>query len=196
MGKKSDNFHAVRFYESEPALCRIVASFLREGLAVGGPALVIATPRHAQGIVAELRARELDVNALKAAGNLVALDADNILAGFMDDGIPNADRFRQTLAAAIDTVRGRTRTTVRVYVEIVDLLWKQGLDAAAIQVEMLWNKLARSNDFALLCGYGMGNFYKDTSIEAVCRQHTHLVSSDGTARVSNADSLLIGALKL
>ena len=196
MRKRPDNFHAVRFYESEPALCRIVASFLREGLAVGGPALVIATPRHAQGIVAELRARELDVNALKAAGTLAVLDVEKVLADFMVDGSPNADRFKDTITAAIDAVRGKALTRVRAYGGMVDMLWNQGCDVAAIQVEILWNRLARSNDFALLCGYGMGNFYKDTSIQNVCRQHTHLVSSDGTARVSNADSLLIGALKL
>jgi hypothetical protein len=44
------HFHAVRFYDSEMSLCRIVAGFLREGLALGQPALVIATKGHAQGI--------------------------------------------------------------------------------------------------------------------------------------------------
>ena len=195
MRKKADNFHAVRFYDSEAALCRIVANFLREGLAVGQPALVIATPRHSLGIIAELRARELDVNTLTAAGTLAVLDVEETLARFIVDGVPNADGFRETAMEAIDKVRGPTRATVRVYSETVDLLWKQGRDTVAIQVEMLWNKLARSNDFTLLCGCAMGSFVEDASVQDVCRQHTHLLSSDGTARISNADSLLIGALK-
>jgi DcmR-like sensory protein len=194
--KKTDTFHAVRFYDSEAALCRIVANFLREGLAIGQPALVIATSRHSLGIVAELRAREFDVNALREAGTLAVLDVEEALAGFIVDRLPDADRFRETATAAIDKVRGPTRATVRVYSETVDLLWKQGRDTVAIQVEMLWNKLARSNDFTLLCGCAMGSFVDDASIQEVCRQHTHLVSSDGTARISNADSLLVGALKL
>jgi hypothetical protein len=41
----------------------------------------------------------------------------------------------------------------------------------------------------------MGNFYKDAHVMDVCRQHTHLVGADGTPRVSDADSLLVGALK-
>jgi DcmR-like sensory protein len=194
--KKPDTFHAVRFYDSEAALCRIAANFLRDGLAVGQRALVIATPRHSLGIVAELRARELDVNALKAAGTLAVHDVEETLARFVVDGVPNAERFKETATAAIDKVRGPTRATVRVYSETVDLLWKQGRDTVAIQVEMLWNKLARSNDFSLLCGCALGNFVEDTSVQNVCRQHTHLVSSDGTALVSNADSLLVGAVKL
>jgi hypothetical protein len=78
---------------------------------------------------------------------------------------------------------------------MVDVLWKDGRDVAAIQLEMLWNRLARSHQFSLLCGYAMGSFYKDAHVMDVCRQHTHLVSSDGTPRLSNADSLLVGALK-
>ena len=43
-------------------------------------------------------------------------------------------------------------------------------------VEMLWNKLALKYGFALLCGYSMGNFYKQADrIEAVCRHHSHVV---------------------
>ena len=194
--RKPQTFHAVRFYDSEAALCRVVASFLREGLALGQPALVIATPRHSLGIIAELRARELDVNALKAAGTLAALDIEETLAGFILDNLPNAERFKAATTAAIDKVRGPTRATVRVYSETVDLLWKQGRDTVAIQVEILWNKLARSNDFRLLCGCAMGNFVEDASVQNVCRQHTHILSADGTARISNADSLLVGALKL
>lgn len=80
-------------------------------------------------------------------------------------------------------------------VRFYDVLWKEGRDVAAIQIEMLWNTLARSRKFSLLCGYAMGNFYKDAHVQDVCRQHTHLVSADGTPRLSDADSLLIGALR-
>ena len=44
---------------------------------------------------------------------------------------------------------------------------------------MLWNRLANTHDFSLLCGYAMGNFYKDATIQDVCRHHTHTVSDDG-----------------
>ena len=48
------------------------------------------------------------------------------------------------------------------------------MSAAAIKLEMLWNHLANTHDFSLLCGYAMGNFYKDATIDDVCRHHTHV----------------------
>jgi MEDS: MEthanogen/methylotroph, DcmR Sensory domain len=186
------HFHAVRFYDNEVSLCRIVAGFLREGLALGQPALVIAMPEHAQGIIAELRAREVDVNHLRAVSDLVVLDAAAVLAEFMVDGAPDPEKFRAAAMAAIDRARrGRAGRTIRAYSEMVDLLWKQGKDAASIQLEILWNRLARNSELSLMCGFATGSFYKDANVADVCRQHTHLINADGTARVSDADSLVI-----
>lgn len=191
--EKGGHFHAVRFYDNEAALCRIVANFLREGLALREPALVIATSEHSGGIVAELRARALDIDALLASRHLVMLDAGEVLSTFMVDGLPDADKFMRTANQALARVRGgREGATVRAYGEMVDVLWKEGRDVAAIRLEMLWNRLARTSDFSLLCGYAIGSFYKDAGVRDVCRQHTHLVHADGTARVSNVDTLLVG----
>jgi hypothetical protein len=188
--------HAVRFYDNEVSLCRIVAGFLREGLALRQPGLIIATPEHIQGILADLRAREVDVNAAQASDELAVLDAAKITAEILVDGVPNREKFHAVLDAAFTRVsRGRAWAGVRVYQEIVDALWKQGRDVAALQLEVLWNQFGRTNDFSLLCAYAMSSFYKDASVQDVCRQHTHLVSADGTPRPSNADSLLIGALR-
>jgi KaiC/GvpD/RAD55 family RecA-like ATPase len=189
------HFHAVRFYENQASLCRIVSAFLREGFAHGQPALIIATAEHSRGIVAALRARDLFAEALIDSGDLILIDATQTLASFMLGGLPNPDKFAEVMTAALERVRrGRRGITVRAYGEMVDLLWKQGLDVAAIQLETLWNRLARSGEFSLLCGYAMSNYYKDASVREVCRQHTHLVHSDGTTRVANVDMLLVGAL--
>ena len=51
----------------------------------------------------------------------------------------------------------------------------------AIKLEMLWNRLSNTHDFALLCGYAMGSFYKSATVEDVCRHHTHMVSDSGEA---------------
>ena len=49
---------------------------------------------------------------------------------------------------------------------------------AAIRLEILWNKLATTYHFALLCGYSMGHFYKQAEqFQEVCRQHTDIVDS-------------------
>jgi hypothetical protein len=70
---------------------------------------------------------------------------------------------------------------------MVDVLWKQGRTVAATRLEMLWNDLARSHDFALLCGYAMGNFYKGTAVEEICAHHSHVLSSEGTTPLLNVN---------
>src|SRR4051812_6531666 len=92
--RTSGHFHAVRFYDSKESLCRTVADFLGEGIALGQPALVIATPRHRDGILQELRSRGVDGDALAAAGDLLMLDAREVMATFMVDGMPDAEKFK------------------------------------------------------------------------------------------------------
>ena len=74
---------------------------------------------------------------------------------------------------------GRKDCVIRAYGEMVDVLWKDGKEAAAIRLEMLWNQLANTRKFSLLCGYSMGSFYKDAAFDDICQQHTHVVSAGG-----------------
>jgi hypothetical protein len=179
-GSPTGSFHAVRFYDSPDSLCRIVAGFLADGLKTDQPTLAIATPDHLVGIVEALRALDLDVDALEAAGDLLLLDAEEMLATFMVEGMPDPDRFKVVGAQVIERVcRGRQNCTIRAYGEMVDVLWKQGQAVAAIRLEMLWNTLAASTDFSLLCGYAMGNFYKGSQQHEICGHHSHLVNDEG-----------------
>jgi hypothetical protein len=178
----SGHFHAVKFYDTHESLCRIVAEFLGEGLVIRQPAVVIATLEHRAGIVAELRTRHFDVDEMLAVGDLLLLDASDVLATFMVDGMPDAVLFDAALTVAIQQVcRGLTDCTIRAYGEMVDVLWKNGEDVAAIRLEMLWNRLATTHRFSLLCGYSMGSFYKDSGLADIHQQHSHIVIDQGLA---------------
>lgn len=174
------HFHAVRFYESRGSLARIVAQFLGEGFATGFPAIVIATPDHLDAIRTVLTARSFDLTRLEAAGDLIVVDAEETLARFMIDGMPDPERFRDTVAPLVERARrGRTECVVRAYGEMVDVLWKAGQTIAAVRLETLWNQLAHSHPFALLCGYSMGHFYKDFAQQEIRSLHTHVVLDPG-----------------
>ena len=175
----SGHFHAVRFYENKASLCRTVADFLGEGIALEQPGLVIATPEHRKALLLELRSRNVDVDAIVAAGDLLLLDARTVLAAFMVDGMPDAARFNTHVPAAIARLcRGRQDCTIRAYGEMVDVLWQDGFTAAAIRLEMLWNQLAMTHDFSLLCGYAIGSFYKDAGMRDICAHHSHVIAAD------------------
>jgi hypothetical protein len=180
MVKDGGHFHAVQFYPNSQALARLVSRFIGEGFASGLPAIVIATPEHRELIKHELAAASFDVDQLEGEGTLLMLDAGTVLSAFMVDGMPDATRFRQTMIPIIERVcRGRADCVIRTYGEMVDVLWKAGKTVAAVRLETLWNELAQTHAFALLCGYAMGSFYKDAAQEEICRHHTHVLSPGG-----------------
>jgi hypothetical protein len=173
--------HAVQFYGSDQSLMQSVAGFLASGLITGQPALVIATPAHSTAIHDELARRLIDVQAAKRNGDLVFLDANDVLATFMREEMPHPEAFHHIVGGVIrQTLANRSSTGLRAYGEMVDVLWKRGSEEAAIKLEVLWNDLAGTHAFQLLCGYSIGNFYKQAgSFERICEQHTH-VMTDGS----------------
>jgi hypothetical protein len=179
-GNEAGHFHAVRFYEDAQSLAKMVATFVAEGFIGGFPAIVIATPEHRNAIIDKLNAMSFDIGHLKREKDLLVLDARDMLASFMVDGMPHAKKFEAAMLPLIDKVcRNRPECVIRAYGEMVDVLWKDGMEAAAIRLEMLWNQLANTRRFSLLCGYSMGSFYKDAAFDAICGQHTHMLSSEG-----------------
>ncbi len=172
--------HAVQFYGDDAQLFKTVGTFLSEGLVAGQPAIVIATPTHRIAIERALESHLIDVAAAKRLGDLVMLDADETLATFTVEQAPVGALFRKSVGDVIDqTLRGRERTPIRAYGEMVDVLWKQGKAEAAVRLEVLWNDLADSHVFSLLCGYAIGNFYKQTKkYQEVCDLHTHVHTAE------------------
>ena len=181
--------HAVQFYGNDESLIATVGGFLSEGLVTGHPAIIIATRSHNEAIARELASRLIDVDAAATARELHFLDADAMLATFMVGDIPNPGKFRHHVGGLIKQALGdRPTTIVRAYGEMVDVLWKQGREDAAIRLEILWNQLAQSHGFALLCGYSMGNFYKQAErFQEVCQQHTHVMHTDENVIIFRKD---------
>jgi hypothetical protein len=103
-------YHAVRFYEGDKSLARIVAEFLHEGYAGGSPGIVVATSVQRAAIIRELTDRSLDVVELQRSHDLLLLDAKQTLSTFMIDGKPNGAQFNDQMCQVIERVcRGRTK---------------------------------------------------------------------------------------
>jgi hypothetical protein len=176
------HFHAVRFYESPDALSRIVADFIADGLAQSLPGVLIASPEHLALVEAQLHARGFDLDRLKANDDLIMADAETHLTTFMVDGTPHPQLFRDNTVPLLERARqGRSDCVIRAYGEMVDILWQAGHTIAATRLEMLWNELAGTHDFSLMCGYAMGHFYKHVAADDVLRLHSHVVSATGEA---------------
>jgi PAS domain S-box-containing protein len=68
-----------------------------------------------------------------------------------------------------------------VFGELVALLWAEGKPQEAIRVEQLWNDLAKSHSFSLLCAYPISGFSNEGHIEPflkMCEEHSGVVPSE------------------
>src|SRR5688572_26922603 len=127
------HYHAVQFYKDEASLAGTVAQFLADGLTMGQPGIVIATPSHSESIVRELMSRGVDVEPLRTTGELQFFDARKLLRAFMVGGVPDAMLFRTTVGDMIEKLcAGRVPCPIRAYGEMVDLLWQEGNSDGAI----------------------------------------------------------------
>jgi len=163
--------HSVKFYDDDATLVETVATFLAEGLRTGDTCLVVGTAAHAELFRARLAAEGL----MRPGTGLPVIfaDAEETLATFMRDEVPDRALFQVGVggliaAHAVKAQSGR----VRVFGEMVNILWESGHRDAALQLEELWNELQRLQPFSLLCAYAVGRFIKEpASLRAVCRAH-------------------------
>jgi signal transduction histidine kinase len=176
-----DPSHAVGFYERDDALVDAVVDFLVPGLSSDQAAVVVATGDHRRAIELRLRARAIDVDAAVGDDLLVFVDAQEALDGFMRDGLPDVAGFWADMEAHIARAT-RGRRELRLFGEMVALLWEQGNVTGALALEDLWNSLARSHRFMLLCGYPLSALEEDghDRFEAICSRHTAVVPVEGT----------------
>jgi len=177
----SDRGHEVQYYEHSRFLVTRVADFIAPGLQAGEAAALIAIPKHADLITAELVARGIDVDAATKNGVLVSLDAVETLGKFMLAGRPDPALFQAVIGATIESARARASVSiVRAFGEMVAVLWAQGRPGAAIALEDLWNRLLGHHPFSLLCGYPIDQL-DASDIEKVSALHTRAAGTKATA---------------
>jgi CheY-like chemotaxis protein len=172
-------FHAVCFYEDAASLSRTVAGFVEEGVAAGQPAVVIATAPHRAIIFEQLIATGIDADRRMTQGELVMLDADELLTRFMVDDMPDMRRFENTVSPIVAAAAGTRQRFVRAYGEMVDVLWTNHNPAAAMSLERLWNHLIARTRCSLLCGYSLNDVGQGAGYGQICDQHSHVWSERG-----------------
>ena len=183
--------HTVQFYQDPEFLGRSVANFLIEGLAAGQPAMVIATDTNRRAIADYLADREFDSDELERQGRYLALDSRDVLPRFAHAGILDPSAFHSVVGGMIDDIlRIAGGVQVRIYGEMVDLLWREGRHEATLDLEKYWNALAETHSFALMCAYRMDGFHQPgqrESFERVCAQHSRVLPDESYPRQDSED---------
>lgn len=144
--------HAVHFYTSEAALSAEVGGYLAASLADGAAVLAIATEKHARNLSEELATRSVAVAEAGQGAGVILLDAAGMLAEITVRNRVDGDAFMRVVGGRLRKA-GEGGRPVRVYGEMVDLLWRAGDLTGAIELESLWNELIDELGFSLLCAY-------------------------------------------
>ena len=169
--------HVVLFYRDEQELTERVSEYLFPAVQDGGVAIVVATPDHRRSFERQLAGVGVDVAAARARGCYLAPDARETMRGFMVAGWPDPGGFWQAISPLLRQA-AKAGQPVRVFGEMVSLLWDAGLIDAAIEVEAMWNELAGQYPFALLCGYPalpVSCAHHHDALAEVCSVHTQVI---------------------
>ncbi|WP_051471272.1 diguanylate cyclase domain-containing protein [Patulibacter minatonensis] len=180
--------HRVEFYETDAFLTRTVVEFATPALSTGDAVVLVATAEHRAGFTEALSVAGVDVAAAIAEDRLIVLDADATLRAFMVGRAPDRRRFRRTMGAVLDRAAAGGRR-VRVYGEMVALLWERHQVEATIALEDLWNDLGAARDFLLLCAYPLRAFgeAQQAGFRHICGQHGTVIPAEDYTLASGED---------
>jgi len=170
--------HGVQLYGSDDAALVIgLARYVTDGLARGEGVLVITTTTHWGALLGRLRRESVDIAHPVRDGTLVFLPAEGVLARLVKEGRPRWASFEALVGTDIRRLRVRAEPSgVRVFGEVVGLLWQQGLGEAALELEGLWNRLLATDPFQLACAYPIEECEArpaPDALAALLRAHTH-----------------------
>jgi hypothetical protein len=169
--------HVVQFYDRDQELADNAGDYLAGAIAEGGAAVVVATPARCAGFEAQLAAGGVKVGAARRDGNLICLDATQVAARLTRAGRVDPAAFDTLFRPAI-LAAGEACGPVRIYGEVVALLWAAGHVNAALELEGLWNELGRQIPFSLFCGYPRNlveSSQHQGAVAEICRLHTAVV---------------------
>ncbi len=146
--------HAVHLYSHDAALVEAVGAYLRDGLAAGEGAVIVAARPHWEGVRARLLEDGLDVSWLLCRGRLHVLESAATLDRLLVEGVLSPAAFARVVLPVLHAARGASPARrVRVYGEMVDDAWTRGRFDTAAALEATWNDALLDPSLRLLCGY-------------------------------------------
>jgi PAS domain S-box-containing protein len=190
--------HLVQFYETDAFLLETLSSFIGTGLAAGDLCIVLATPEHRAGLDERLQAAGLDVPAAQPSGQFVGLDAAETLGILMVDGSPDPERFGAIFEPLLARARAEQRR-VRVFGELVALLWAAEQYHAALDLEALWNDLHAAQAFMLFCAYPISGFRGAAlaqPLHDVCAAHARVIPAESYTTLTAEDDRMRAIIQL
>ena len=174
--------HEIEFCPDDAYIVDGFGRFTEAALSVGRAVIVIATESHRVSLFQKLMANGIDVDAAIEQKSYIPLDVADTLRTFMLNDWPDPVRFvkaaRNLIMEAAKDAKGEGRY-VSACGECAPSLLARGKVEAAIQLEHLWDEIARRYDVDILCGYALQEFRGMESshiFQRICAEHSAVYS--------------------
>lgn len=167
--------HILQVYGNENVFLDALEGFVGSGLRVEEAVVVVASATHLHELEKRLRMRWIEIDRARFQQRYIPVLSQETLLKFMVGGFPDAELFAKAAGGLIARARGDNRK-VRVFVEMIEMLWGPGKESASVQVERLWAQLAKAEGFPLFCAYAKETFERHvTSTSAKRAEHSLLL---------------------
>ncbi|MGC2492178.1 ATP-binding protein [Candidatus Binatus sp.] len=171
--------HLVQFYEDDGFLIDSLTHWFADGLSVGDSCVYVGTDSHRISLEQRLAAQGVDLDKLRKEGRFVCRDASQTLSTFMVDEWPDEPLFTRAIESVIACVT--KPRDLRVFGEMVALLWADGNRQAAVRLEEMWNTFMKTHALSLCCAYPLHSFGSDADASLflkVCANHTPVLPAE------------------
>jgi len=176
-GHLAENDHAVQVYRDDLTFLDCLESFVAAGLRSGESVVLIATAAHLHELEKRLRGGWIDLDRCRWEERYIAVLAQETLAKFMVDGVPDETLFQETVRDMVGRARGGGRK-LRAFGEMVGVLWSEGNKDGALKLEHLWTRLQAEQKFPLFCAYSRAQMRPnsiESDIQTICAAHSRVV---------------------
>ena len=173
--------HAVHFYSSEGFLVDSLSRFVGSALEAGDSSFVLATQVHLDEIAERLKALGVNVDMAVKKGRYLTFEAFQVMAQLTVEGKLNKTSFDEFVRGVVLPLKAAAEGKVQRVAacgEIVALLWAEGRAEVAIQLEHLWNELAKQGSFSFRCVYPIASFSDPRQSELftkLCSEHANVI---------------------
>ena len=152
--------HELQFYSDDEQFIDGCAHFIEGALKADNSAVLAATEPHRKGIFRTLQSRGVNIDAAIDQRRYVSIDVAETVSRFMVNGKLDRDQFFKVAGRCIESAVNAAKGAVpRVAAcgECAPLLLAQGKAEEAVQLERLWNELAKMHEVDIRCGYRLGS---------------------------------------
>lgn len=185
--------HLVKVCRDREIKLEAVAHYVAEGLRNGEAVTVIARSRLRKSLIDYMGTLDFDTQSLQDQGQIKFFDAEFLLSSISLDGEIDAEAFEKFVANPMKTIKLKYGK-LRIFGEMVDILWQNNSYDMAIQLEDLWNDLFKTFEFSLLCTYSLNHIDPDAyeeALERICRCHTHHIPLENPDSFSHSGSTAV-----